>query len=197
MNILNGARYSQESTTAQQLLIAARRAVKLLLALLILPLLFVTEFVYAQSEPISLEFGSGSTARELSLSIGRSQIIRTDRSLEQVVIGSPEIADIKLLSSRQVLILGIKPGITNLVFRDKKSSFIALMDVIVGYDLSGLKRKIYELLPEEKEVQVRGSNDSVIISGRVSSSLALETILEVARSFVPEEKVVNLSLIHI
>lgn len=146
---------------------------------------------HSQSEPISLEFGSGAKARELSLSIGRSQIIRTDRALEQVVIGSPEIADIKLLSSRQVLILGIKPGITNLVFRDKKSSFIALMDVIVGYDLSGLKRKIYEVLPEETGVQVRGSNDSVIISGKVSSSLSLETVLEVARSFVPEDKVVN------
>lgn len=146
---------------------------------------------YAQSEPISLEFGSGATTRELSLSIGRSQIIRTDRDLEQVVIGSPDIADIKLLSSRQVLILGIKPGITNLVFRDKKSSFIALMDVIVGYDLSGLKRKIYEVIPNEKEVEIRGSNDSVIISGRVSSSLALETVLEVARSFVPADKVVN------
>ncbi len=162
-----------------------------LLALAAILLGLVNPHVNAQpSESVVLEFGS-KQSRELRLSIGRSQIIHSNRPLEQVVIGAPDVADIKLLNSRQVLILGIKPGLTNLVFRDKNNSLIALMDVTVSYDLTGLKRKIHDVLPVEGSVEVRGSNDSVILSGSVTSSIALETVLELTRSFVPADKIVN------
>lgn len=144
------------------------------------------------AERYVLEFGDRRETTELHLSIGKSQIIYSRAPLDQVVIGSPEIADIKLLSSRQVLILGIKPGHTNLVFRDKNQSLIAVMDVVVGYDLSQIKRKVWEVLPQEDGVEVRGSNDSVILSGEVSSAAALQKALSVAESFVPKKKVVNM-----
>lgn len=145
----------------------------------------------AEGDTVSLEFG-GRTATELRLSIGRSQIITSGVPLEQVVIGAPDIADIKLLSSRRVLILGIKPGRTNLVFRQKDGDLVALMDVIVGYDLSGIKYKVHELMPKEDKVEVRDTNDRVILAGQVSSALAMDMALSVARSYVPAEKVTNL-----
>lgn len=147
---------------------------------------------WAQSpEPYVLEFGNRQKTDELRLSIGRSQIINSSQALEQVVIGAPAIADIKLLNSRQVLILGKEPGRTNLAFRGKSGGQVVLMDVVVGYDLTGLKRKLNDVLPNETMVEVRGSNDSVILSGQVSNKLAMETVLEISESFVPENKVVN------
>lgn len=139
-----------------------------------------------------LEFGGRDKTTELSLSINKSQIIYSPQSLDQVVIGSPEIADIKLLSSRQVLILGKKPGRTNLVFKNKKRSLIAVIDVVVGYDLTSIKRKIYEALPHETNIEVRGQNDSVMLSGELSSLLAMDTALSIAKSFVPKTKVINM-----
>ena len=90
------------------------------------------------------------------MSVGKSQIIYSPKSLDQVVIGSPDVADIKLLSDRQVLILGKEPGRTNLVFRDKARSLIAVIDVVVGYDLDAIKRNIHEALPYERFIEVRG-----------------------------------------
>lgn len=146
----------------------------------------------AQSpEPYQLEFGSRQQVDELSLSIGRSQIINSSQALEQVVIGAPAIADIKLLNSRQVLILGKQPGRTNLAFRGKSGAQVVLMDVVVGYDLTGLKRKINDVLPTENQIEVHGSNDAVILSGQVSNTLALDTALEITQSFVPQKKIVN------
>jgi pilus assembly protein CpaC len=139
-----------------------------------------------------LEFGGIDKTTELSLSINKSQIIYSRKSLDQVVIGSPEIADIKLLSSRQVLILGKKPGRTNLVFRDKARSLIAVIDVVVGYDLDGIKRKIHEALPHENTIEVRGQNDAVMLSGEVSSLLSMDTALAIASSYVPKKKVLNM-----
>lgn len=146
----------------------------------------------AQQDPYYLEFGQRDEQTELRLSIGKSQIIRSQRALDQVVIGNPAVADIKLLSSTQVLILGIKPGHTNLVFKDKNRDLVALMDVVVGYDITGIKRKVYEIMPQEGDIEIRGSNDSVILSGQVSDTSSLEKVLSITRSYVPEKKVVNL-----
>ena len=144
------------------------------------------------AETVQLKFGAEGQERELRLSIGKSQIIESRTALEQVVIGSPKIADIKLLSSRQVLILGVAPGRTNLVFRDKSQNLVAVMDVVVGYDLNGIKRKLSELLPDEKNIEVRGSNHSVILSGQVNSIVAMDQAVNVAKSYVPKESVINL-----
>lgn len=143
------------------------------------------------ADPYRLEFGGRDKASELSLPIGRSQIINSPEVLDQVVIGNPAVADIKLLSSRQVLILGNKPGHTNLVLRDKDRALIAVVDVIVGYDLDGVKRKLYEAVPNERNVEVRGINDSVILSGEVSSLMAMDSVVSIASSFVPKDKVIN------
>ncbi|MDT8452505.1 MAG: type II and III secretion system protein family protein [Gammaproteobacteria bacterium] len=147
----------------------------------------------AERKDYVLEFGARQS--QFSLSIGKSQIIYSPRSLDQVVIGSPEIADIKLLSSRQVLILGKKPGRTNLVFRDKERSLIAVIDVVVGYDLDAIKRNIHEALPHERSIEVRGENDAVMITGEVSSLLSMDTALAIASSYVPKQKVLNMMLV--
>ena len=159
--------------------------------LLLLVMLSLTSGAMA-AERIILEFGGIKKTSELRLSIGKSQIIYSQQALDQVVIGNPEIADIKLLSSRQVLILGNKPGHTNLVFRDKNRSNIALMDVVVGYDLEGIKRKLYEVMPHEEMIQVRGANDSVMLSGEVSNAMAVDTAVSIAASYVPKPKVLNM-----
>nr|WP_281502189.1 type II and III secretion system protein family protein [Alcanivorax sp. S6407] len=148
--------------------------------------------VASAAERYELQFSDGLQKEELTLSLGKSQMIYSPSPLDQVVIGNPEIADIKLLSSRHVLILGLKPGHTNLAFRDQNRNLVALMDVIVGYDMEQMKRRIYELMPEEKGIELRGSNDQVILSGKVSSVMAMEQALSVARSFASKEKVVNM-----
>jgi pilus assembly protein CpaC len=62
----------------------------------------------------------------------------------------------------------------------------------VGYDLVAIKRNINGALPNETNIEVRGQNDAVMISGEVSSLLSMDTALSVARSFVPEKKVLNM-----
>jgi pilus assembly protein CpaC len=139
-----------------------------------------------------LEFGERDEAVEMRLSVGKSQIIRSAHRLDQVVIGNPDIADIRLLTDRQVLILGIKPGHTNMVFKDRDRNMLALWDVVVSYDLSSIKRKLSEILPHEDGIEVRGSNDRVILSGNVRDARSLEKAVAVAHSYAPEDKVVNM-----
>ncbi|MCW8829264.1 MAG: type II and III secretion system protein family protein [Gammaproteobacteria bacterium] len=166
--------------------------IRSLITLLLAAVMVLSASAMAATGNYMLEFGGARDASELRLSIGKSQIIYSPRSLEQVVIGNPEIADIKLLSSRQVLILGKKPGHTNLVFRDKQRDLNAVIDVVVGYDLDGIKRKIYEVLPHERLIEIRGANDAVMLSGEVSSLASMDQAVSVASSFVPKAKVINM-----
>ncbi len=128
---------------------------------------------------------------EMQLSVGKSRMISSRAALDQVVIGNPDVADIRMLSDNQVLILGISPGHTNLAFRGKDRS-LRLVDLSVGYDVEELKKKVWEVMPGEEDLHVRTSRNKVILSGRISSALALERILDVASSYVPEDRIINM-----
>ena len=162
------------------------------ISLLLAAILFMVMSVATAAEPKDYVLEFGAKQSQFSLSINKSQIINSPKPLDQVVIGSPDIADIKLLSDRKVLILGKQPGRTNLVFRGKNRNLIAVIDVVVGYDLDAIKRNISEAMPQEESIEVRGQNDAVMISGEVSSLLSMDTALAIARSFVPEKKVLNM-----
>ncbi len=144
------------------------------------------------AEPYQLKLRTEINAGELHIPIGKSQILRSPQSLKQIIVGDPNIADVKLLSEREVLVLGKSPGTTNLAFRDQKKQVIALVDVVVGYDLLAIKRKIHELLPQEERIEVRSANDTVILSGEASSASAMDTAVSIAGSYVPDKgKIIN------
>lgn len=143
------------------------------------------------TEPVTLDF-STQQQQDVVLQVGQSRLITSPVPLAQAVIGNPEVADLKLLSSQRVLVLGIRPGTTNLMLRPKDADTTAVLSVSVNFDRNGIKRKIAEALPAEERIEVRDSNDKVILSGQASSAAALEMALAIARSFVPEASVVNL-----
>lgn len=155
-------------------------------------LLLMANVAGAAQQPYDLDLGGDLEVGELNLAIGKSRIVTTPTNLSQMMIGNPNVADVRLLSSRRVLLLGKKPGRTNLAFRDEDDNVIALLDLVVRFDIEGIKRKIHELLPQEKGVEVRSSNAAVILSGEVSNSMAMDTALTAARSFAGDENVKNM-----
>ena len=160
--------------------------------LVLLAMLWATQPAFA-AEEVRLELGSGVLSEnELDVSVGKSLIVYSPKRIKEIIIGNPAVVDVKLMSSQQVLMLGKAPGRTNMAFRDSKKNVIALLDVVVGYDLVGIKRKIHEVLPQEKDIEVRGANDSVMLSGLISSALAMDSALAIAKSFAPEDKVLNM-----
>ncbi len=172
--------------------IATRNPIRLLTAFAVSMLLAVAFLPQAGADVVRLGLSGGMNSQELDLAVGKSDMVVSPQRLKQVVVGDPNIADVRLISSTQVLILGKAPGVTNLAFRNSSEQIIALMDVVVGYDITALKSKLHEVLPQETALEVRSANDSVMLSGEVSSTLAMDTALAVANSFAPKGKVLNL-----
>jgi len=156
-----------------------------------LVLLLMSAVTAQAQQSYTLGLNGSADVEEFSLPVGKSQIIESDQPLSQVIVGNPGVANVQLLNENQFLVVGQAPGITNLAFKDEDERVVAILDLVVGYDLVAIRRQLDEILPEEQGVQVTSSNGRVVISGQVSSAMAQDAILAVTNTFTGDA-IVNL-----
>jgi pilus assembly protein CpaC len=132
----------------------------------------------------------GPHAGEFIVPLNKSQLLRIDRPFAEVTVGNPEIADVVPLTTQLVYVLGKQLGATNLMLMGQGGRVIAVVDLVVSFDVAGLKSKLFELLPGET-VEVRPAGDAIVLSGQVSSAAQLARALALAERFAPQ-KVTNL-----
>jgi pilus assembly protein CpaC len=129
-------------------------------------------------------------AGQLDVPVNKSQIVRADRPFSKALIGNQEIADVLPMSGSSLYVLGKKAGTTSLTLYDRGNNLISVIDVAVGPDVVGLRRQLNDLMPNEK-ISARMSNESVVLSGVVSSGPAAQRAQAIATTYAGE-KVVNM-----
>ncbi|WP_299979365.1 type II and III secretion system protein family protein [Desulfobacula sp.] len=122
---------------------------------------------------------------------GKSIVMKSEVNVKRISIGSPEIADFILLSPKEIYLKGKVAGLTNMILW-QNGNVTAIYDIEVKYDLSRLKEKLYQILPDEKEIRIMSTNDSLMLSGRISSAENLSQAITLAQSYAPAGKVINL-----
>ncbi len=128
---------------------------------------------------------------KLELVVGKSVTMKSPQSVKRVSIGDPEIADFILISPNEIYLTGKSSGTTNLTLWQNKK-VMSIYDLEVSYDISALKQKLNLILPNEKDLTVFATGESITLSGRVSSTANLSQALSVAEAYAPKEKVRNL-----
>ena len=136
---------------------------------------------------------NSSFAGDFEVPINKSQILKIDRPFKDVLVGNPKIADVLPLTNRTLYILGKELGTTSLSIYGANKSLLAIVDLVVTHNLDGLKAKIFELFPNEK-VEVRSVNDAIVLSGTVSSSSHLKSVVALAERYAPGKVTNMLSL---
>src|SRR5688500_19378884 len=147
--------------------------------------LFVTPMAAAQ-RVTAVDAVEGVHGGELVIAVNKSQVLRVDRPFAQALIGNAEIADVLPLTNRSLYVLGKAQGTTSLTLYDARRNLIAVIDVVVGPDVIGLRRQLSDLIPNE-EIGARISNSSVVLTGIVSSSPAAERAVQIARTFAGDK----------
>jgi pilus assembly protein CpaC len=127
----------------------------------------------------------------LRLRVGHSKVLRTPFPITRISMADPEIADIILISDKEIYVNAQSPGVTNLSIWGKNRFSTAT--VTVEADVSLLKEKLHQVLPKEK-IGVEAAGDSVVLTGEVSGPVAQSTALALAAPFAggKKDKVVNL-----
>ena len=126
----------------------------------------------------------------LRLKVGRSKVLRTPFALTRISVADPDIADLILISEREIYINALAPGATNISMWGK--SRFTSATVTVEADLTLLKEKLHQILPKEK-IGAEAAGDSIVLSGEVSGPVAQSTALALALPYAggKKDKVVN------
>jgi pilus assembly protein CpaC len=149
--------------------------------------LFGGQAAYAQGAFSS----SGSDTVEVVVPVGKSQVIELPAPYVDLMIADPKVADVLPLTSRSVYVVGRGIGSTALTVYGPGKRLIAAANVVVSADGEGLKARLHDIMPTERDISVHAANDSLVLSGVVSSPAALQKALALAESYAPK-KVVNM-----
>jgi len=130
-----------------------------------------------------LVFGKAIT--ELEIPVNQSRILVLDDPIHSISIGNPSVADIVVLESRKIHVVGRALGSTNVVISSKigPTNHYTTFAVQVTHDLDGLKNKLHELMPFERP-EVRSAQGAIVISGEASSVAKVEAIVSLAKHYV-------------
>jgi pilus assembly protein CpaC len=132
-----------------------------------------------------------STPREsMSIAIGKSIVHKLTEPITRLSIGDSSIADVMLVSSKQIYILGKKTGSTNLNLWTGGNR-VSVIDLAVGSDTASLRNLLFELLPDEKTFRISAAGDSLVLSGKMSDALKVQQAVKISEEFTGK-KVLNM-----
>jgi pilus assembly protein CpaC len=121
--------------------------------------------------------------RRLVIATGTSTVIDLNVPLARTSVTTPEIAEVTVLSPRQLLVSGKSLGTTQLILWDDQNNRLVFA-VIVEPDVTRLRLAIEEMSPES-EVDVEVFNGAIVLSGRVPDVDMIDRIVSLAEAFAP------------
>ena len=99
--------------------------------------------------------------------------------------------EITLLSPTELFFLGKKAGSMNVVLQGADGRCV-VKDVIVTIDPNTLQDKLTELMPEETGIKVKGAENAIVLTGKVSDAIKLDEVISLAMAYGDGKKVVNM-----
>ncbi|HKJ30570.1 MAG TPA: type II and III secretion system protein family protein [Balneolales bacterium] len=142
-------------------------------------------------------------SQEIEIAVGKSYVLPIPETVRdsdhiRIAIAAPDIADFLFIPKvnrktrvRDIYIKGLKPGVTNLSLW-KNGQIFRIYDIAVTFNISQLKQRIHEILPEEKEIRMFATKKSVTLAGTVSSTSSLNQVMVLTKAYAGEGNIVNL-----
>lgn len=135
---------------------------------------------------------TGATPRLVSLPRGQSFAVDLPGDARDVIVSNPAVAEAMLHSPRRITVVGLAPGETDAVFLDAGGRTILSLRVRVDAATSALEDTLTRVVPNGS-IRAEAVNDSIILTGSVSSPAEADRAAQVARAFVSApEKVMNM-----
>ena len=120
----------------------------------------------------------------ITVTVGKSEDIRTDQSFVDIMVGDPEVADVTPLTDHGLSVLGKKIGTTRVTVYGEGKKLIGIFDVEVSYDITRLATEIARFTGGG--IKVSSVNGRVMLSGNSPDAVTLDKAVTMARQFAPE-----------
>ena len=124
----------------------------------------------------------GGDENSMAVPLYKSRIIGLNAPAARVSVGNPDVADILILRTTQLYVLGKDLGTTNVLLWDRDDILIGTLNVEVTHDLQSLKEKLFRLMPKEK-IEVHSAQRNIVLAGRVSNISNMNAALRIAQGY--------------
>jgi len=128
--------------------------------------------------------------RDLELVVGASQPLKFEYPIPKLLVQVPEVVDVNAVSANEILVTGLKPGISMVTVVDSEGNTQTL-SVSVKIDVRVLQRTIDEIFPGS-QVEVEALANKIILSGHVSDSEQVNNIMALAEDYFPTGVIGNM-----
>ncbi len=154
---------------------------------------FLLPAVSAHARGVETIFADKSGNR-INVHVGKSVIIQTPQPIKRLALAGENIADYVLLSPNQIYLTGKNSGLTNLTLWGTDDRVSIIYDIEVSPDVSRLREKLHQLLPQEKNLRVHASHNALTLSGSVNSTASLDKAMAIANAYRSDQdqSIINL-----
>ena len=133
----------------------------------------------AQSDLVRM---GGGAENSMVVPLYKSRIVSLNAPANRISVGNPDIADIVIVQSSQLYVLGKDLGTTNILLWDRDDNLIGTLNIEVTHDLQSLKEKLYRLLPQDR-IEVYSAQRNIVLSGQVSNIGNMNAALRIAQGY--------------
>lgn len=148
---------------------------------IIVTLLFLACLNPAAAQEQLTRLGGGSEST-MTVPLFKSRVVALNAPAARVSVGNPDVADILILQSTQLYVLGKDLGTTNVLLWDNSDGLIGTVNVEVSHDLQSIKEKFFRVLPNER-IEVYSAQRNIILAGRVSNITNMNAALQIAAGY--------------
>jgi pilus assembly protein CpaC len=145
--------------------------------------LAVSSQSYAQDRTEQVVHATRNT--NVTVPLYKSRVVVLPGAVKRVSIGNPDIADVLILGSDALYVLGKDLGTTNVLLWDREDQLVSALNVFVTHDLDGLRRQMDVVLPSEK-IELSSVQRNIVLSGQVSSVVKMDAALQLARGYLEQ-----------
>ncbi|MFA6989094.1 MAG: pilus assembly protein N-terminal domain-containing protein [Candidatus Gastranaerophilaceae bacterium] len=122
-----------------------------------------------------------NTGEVISGIVGKSKFIRFDSPVKRISIANPDLADLVLISPKEMIINGKQAGTTSLIIWGDSQDPIFL-DLQVQSDTQAFLKELKTVAPNEK-INISFKESNAILSGNVSSTILKDKIKTLAKAY--------------
>jgi pilus assembly protein CpaC len=145
--------------------------------------------IAAQGDLPAAQATDASGYERVVLTAGRSTVLNTPFDVTRIAVTNPAVADAVVVQPREVLIDGKSAGTVSLIVwgGDQRRQY----DVVVDPGVTTLQQTFQKLFPGE-DLQVAMNDESIILTGNVSSNAVMLRAGEIAEGMSSKTSVINL-----
>jgi pilus assembly protein CpaC len=105
--------------------------------------------------------------------------------LARISVSDPKVADVTVINSKEIYILGKAVGSTSVILWNKAGKS-TVKEIQVGTDLEPLKKSIKEVMPDESDVHITTASGAIVLTGSVANTIVADQVNQLSDAFMQQ-----------